>query len=179
MYNLLPEEKKKGVKKEYRFRLYSIILLAFSAAFFSGTVFLFPSYLFSTIELRNLTEQKDAETEKTEKGTVGAELQRLRGKLQGMELLEKRDRFSTLLDTLGTLRGEGVKIKTIGFHPDREGTNATLSLSGNASTRDSLQVFADRLRKSEALASTTIDLPVGVFAKKENIQFNMTITGSL
>ena len=65
-YTLLPEGEIKNLKKEYHSRIFIILMFFISCSIVAGIVFLFPSYIISSIQgkdLNNLLEsiKKDAQ----------------------------------------------------------------------------------------------------------------------
>lgn len=176
-HTLLPLDQRNALRREYRVRAAIVFLFMISVAFIIGVVALFPAYF------KVLDEEKSALTElASATGSSGksglSDLEKNVSKDQAL-LGSLSDglsdpRASLLIEKLVGVRGE---IKLRGFSvADIASSSATITIQGNAPTRDSLQSFQKRL---EVLSGKKISLPVSELAKSSNIDFSLQVRVAL
>lgn len=174
MINLIPQFAKKSVTFEYWIRVATVWSLLFSAAFLAATVFIFPSYIFTDIQVGVYEESaKQAEASVTSYQTLSDELAESNIYAQTVIQDSHNPRAHKYLRLFEGLGGHGVVISRISFSQSNSGVDP-VTIFGSAVDRESLAAFRDRLLKEETI--TNVDLPIANLAKDKDINFNLTVT---
>lgn len=178
--NLLPLQKKRAFKREYFLRLGVVGLLLLSAAAVFGGVLLLPSYLTFTQE-RKAKEIRLAQLEATlqnaQERALGERLGQLSEDATRLVRLESFPSGSTAVRTILQVSRPGIRLTRISFTPGVSEKDSTMMLSGTAATRDALRQYDAAL---SALPSVTAsELPISTYAKETDLEFIITLTGSL
>ncbi|KKU70080.1 MAG: hypothetical protein UY17_C0022G0008 [Candidatus Beckwithbacteria bacterium GW2011_GWC2_47_9] len=173
MFNLLPIEQKREIKREYILRL---LIAGGAMAFISLAIAAFlvlPSYFIALAEYRLvLAEQLAAENllELKEAAELRTVMRESRDKLSVSALLGGEVSPSEVLDKALSARAnnEGVKIRGIRWERKTEKVFA-VTLTGEADNRDALLSFKKGLDRDGTFEKVL--LPVSNFANAENINF--------
>jgi hypothetical protein len=171
MFNLLPEQQKKNLDKEYRLRKYYIIGCFAASTMLAALIFLLPSYISAKIALNAATtEQSDLQK------TVGAQADVSVSALH--ELKTETDALATATSTpLSSLIRSVIADATANVHIKEMVYEAqpspSIVLSGVAGTRDELLAFSNSLNKDTAFSSA--NLPVDDLAADKNSSFSITL----
>ena len=178
--NLLPEDRRHSLSKEYWLRLLTVVALALSLLLVIHTVLLVPSvvYLSEEVETRSghLADVR-ALFGSSEEQTLGARALDAEADavvLSGLVALPEA------LPIVEAILGEprtGVRISGLSITPSLEGGEAKMSVSGIASTRDALRRYHDALSKLPFVSSA--DLPLSVYAAEADLPFTIALTGIL
>lgn len=176
MLNLLPQEQKIGLEREYKTRrllAWTTILLVILAI---SLLLLVPSYILSQTK----TAEVKGQLEHT-KNILDAELQpndltndlteAARNARDMMPFTPKESVYSLI--KLFESKPASIKITNITYLEKKGDDPTTMTLAGIAADRESLKAFG-RLMEARAEFSK-VDLPVSNFAKERNIDFNITI----
>jgi len=176
MYNVLPEENQKSLRKEYLLRLVAVFSWFVGAIAFCGTALLIPSYV--------ITLQKKSEL-KTELSSGGEEVvvdkdkedftntaKDLQEKLKTLPVLASEAQLPHIFLN-GILNEKGPAITINRFNYELVGTTTNLILEGVAKNRDDLLVFKSRLEKTKLFKK--VDFPIDLLVKTRNISFTMTL----
>lgn len=173
MINLLSQENKDAIKREYSMRVLTIVTLFLLALTILGTAFLIPSYLAVSTsekiereELDQLKAKRDPEFDALY-GVVRATNAKLALFSEG----EKKESLPLdILSPVLSTRGGTIMIDEIAYSG---GDKKELALRGMAVSRDAL------LSYTQALESTglyeKIDIPLSVLLKDINIEFNLSV----
>jgi len=176
MLNLLPAQQKRELKKEYIFRLLSVILVVFSILSLLATALLFPNYMISKSkeaffenELENFNkDNEDLSSENLE--NIIEEIN------QSLVLLNKNNNnnmsASDVVDIILKLKPNYIKIDQI-FYTQKEGGINNIDIYGVAPDRKALNDFKTILEKSDKFSG--IDLPISNFVKKTDVDFKITL----
>ena len=178
MTNLLPEEYKKKLRREYNLRLVALSVLFLVLAMGLGVIALIPNtvsigmeyFLGKRTETKPPTsEQQEAEQEaiktfNTFRDTLGA----LDPEKQGDEVF-----LSDLIRLITQQKPAKVLLTSFSFTTESESAKRLL-ISGLARNRESLVAFSKRLSENSTFSQT--DLPISNLSKKENIDFSLTLT---
>lgn len=171
--NLLPEEDRKRIGRERLWR-YLIVVYSFMAALLvTGAVLLLPTYFFLFFQYRGVADQLAAtqlnanseQTQKTElliKGT-NAKLQRLAAR----HALAASPVTKYLQDVITRVPPT---ITLLSFVYEQQ-TDA-ITLRGNATTREDLLVFIDKLRTHQDFSN--VESPVTNILKEHDVLFNIS-----
>lgn len=175
MFNLLPQEHQKDLRKEYSRRRF---ILAFGALFFIGTsalLTLFPSYLLSLQQEKeiSLEDYVDAEIWKEDMDLLNENIKRIKSDVR-IVLSGKEDVFAgDVFDTVLSQVSSGILIHNLQYEKNgKQGIKVVVA--GVAETRDGLLVFAKSLEDTPLF--TRVEVPVSTFTKEKNIEFSLTLT---
>ena len=177
MINLIPNQEKKKMVKDFYFKLsfLSILMLCFSL--FIAILALLPAYFLSSSR-NNINSQK-LETQKNEPVPLfdqetSAIIKDINTKLNLIESAEK-NKFSVsekVINSLFLKKISSIKINQISYkNVNPEGKK--ISISGTASSREALLSFRQALEDDPSFKS--VDLPISNFVKGTNIQFYLTL----
>lgn len=178
MFELLPENQKKTLKKDYFFRLATVILASVLvlSAFFA--VLLLPSYFLSAVKEKAVSEEFDL-TAKSKNIQKEQELQlSIRKSKEMLDILKTGEDKISIKDLIFKIvekKNSGIVID--GFLINLSKNNKyEILITGTAQKRDNLKIFAENLRSSKEFDS--IDLPISNFAKVADIDFSIMLKSS-
>ncbi|KKR79307.1 MAG: hypothetical protein UU24_C0012G0017 [Candidatus Nomurabacteria bacterium GW2011_GWA2_40_9] len=178
MLNLIPNQEKHKIKKDFYFRLLIVFFLVMGVSFIIAAFSIAPYYLFSSqkknFSMERLETQKrlplpvfDAQTNKL--------VEDINLKLGLMENVNKTDKFVVSVKVINEIilkKMPDIKITSISYE-DNVIKGKTLSVKGSAPSRDKLLLF--RLALENDVNFEKVDLPISNFIKGTNIQFNLTL----
>jgi len=177
MFNVLPQEEKIAIQKEYRVRRLIVIGVFFIITLIIGLILLFPSYLVSQINAQNtasLLEAIQQELQKSKSHVATPEdISALREKIALLNAAKSSVSVSNLFSIIVAKKGNAVQLSNFTFKKNSDGT-LELAVGGNARTRDALTQFSRALEADPAFSA--VDLPISSLAKDKDIDFTMTIT---
>lgn len=171
MSNVLPKEYQKKVWRFYRSRFLRASGLAALCTAFVLFIALIPAYLTARATYMpnalsdTSVDKEEIEQEKEEIAKAKALVEELGPKVKGIRT------FEIMADALRA-RPAGISIQKMQF--TKEGSRATIVISGTASNRT--QVSAYRTALSEISRFETVTVPVGALAGTDSGQFSVTIT---
>jgi hypothetical protein len=177
MINLIPEQQKKEIQKEYYMHgvYYALILIAMLAL--AGCVILAPSYILS------LSKRNAAQFEITslKQGETFALAQELKNTIQTinekLSIFPKKPVLSSVVSEVvyevEKVLPQGITLVSIRILSDVEKTR-TVEVSGTSNTRDTLLSFVKKLETTERFSNVV--LPVSSYAKGTNIPFTVSFT---
>ncbi len=179
MINLLPEEDKNLIKKEYSRRLGLVIGIASFIFICVAIIFLAPSYFLLSSEKNISREQislalqrfdrENAQKIETEITDFNAELVSFSQKEEGLALISP--------DIRQILKARSNSIKIEGISYQRKGAsrpNGVISLRGTADNRNSLLSFMKNLEAAGGVKR--VESPASNLLKENNISFVLIIT---
>lgn len=178
MINLLPQERKKKLEREYLFRVGITYLLFLIAALIIGAIALLPTYFFAHAKESVVYKQVDelkATTQSNETSQVKADLLSVKERLSALAQGEDRTSFYHVIDTLASHTNTAISFSNISYTRGAGNTPTSLSLGGTAATREALTSFTQALKDDELFDSVV--LPVSSLAKDKDIEFHIDITG--
>jgi len=174
MFNLLPPEQKKSIRREYHLRLATVV---FSFLSFTGLVllaFLLPSFFKINISYSDLARQKNQLEEKTPElkdvemltKTVSETMKKLRILETGLD----NAALSVVIEKIISIQPSGLEIKNLSFSLKEQ--ESKVKLTGQANTRNLLLDFVKKLGEDELFSS--VDLPVSDLAKDREVKFSVS-----
>ena len=179
MINLIPNEEKKKMVKDFYLRLLVVFFLVLSFSVLIAFVSILPSYFSSSIK-KSLASQKlatenNSPTPNTDKDTLSA-IANLNSKLTLIENAEKNkyDVSKKVIDEVIAHKMPDIKIDEIFYQNDSTGKN--IRVRGIASSRERLLLFSQALQNDPAFKS--VDLPISNFVKGTDISFFLNIIPS-
>jgi len=175
MFSFLPLQYKKLVGREYALRFSAVAFLAVSILGVLAILLLIPYVSFvnsqdaiSAARLASLSSSSEtvqAQSFRASLNTLRAESTRL-APPQAVLPYE-------LVTTLDSLVTSGIQLTALKYTLNSDGS-ASLSLSGMATTRESLQAFVASLQAAPDF--TGVSVPVSDFAQDKDIDFNLQMT---
>lgn len=179
LVNLLSSDIKNTQHKEYSYRKKIVFFSALVCVFVMNIVFLVPSYVLSNIKLsdvqgqaESLQKQADEAEQAQSANIIFKEVNAL---LLKAEPITSRTPSSEVLRTLIEQKNDGIRIATLTVSLGDKENLGTLSISGLAKDRESLDKFLNSVRSVEIFKE--VNLPVSSFTKLKDIQFTMDING--
>jgi Tfp pilus assembly protein PilN len=172
-FNLLPEDRKKTLRREYRVKLAVLSLAMSSITGIIVLIFLLPSFLSISfrhsevsLELKNL---KRDTPELLVIEDLKSELKQINSKLM---VLESKNIIlpSEVIEKIIGNQSAGISPNLFLF--DLRGEQAGLKISGVATNRETLTDFVKNLRQEENF--TEVNLPVSDLAEDKDINFSIT-----
>ncbi len=175
MFNLLPENLRNKIKKEYRFRLAIVVLSFVILSQISFLVFLFPSWLISFYKEKDYLVKSD-EISKTisalDVASTTSFIKVLNQKLSNINEAMEYPAMMPVFDSILSVKSSAIRLSGI-YYTSTDSNSAVVTISGMSDKRDSLVSFTDSLRKIDSFAS--VDLPISNLAKDKNIDFTVSI----
>lgn len=176
MINVLPENEKFLLKKEYRIRLVTVILFAFAVLLISGSFLLTPFYILSSNKINALEIQLN-QYNKSTTNSSGDNLTKVIDEInQNLQLLNKttttQNISEEIIAPMLSVRPLGIKFSRIFYSTAQDGKKS-LDINGLASDRTALRTFEEALKKNPHVESTK--LPVSNFTKRTDIDFSISI----
>lgn len=179
--NLLPEARKRKFRRRYFLRLATVLLILLSLLTLLHGVLLLPTYLYAYNEVTR-SKAELALRQASEDAAGEIELTARQAKLVAISAdlgqLASTPAASTLLRNLLVVPRPGIALTGFTFTaPSGTGTVARMQVTGVAGSRDALRQYARALGQLPFV--TSADLPISAYAKETNINFTITLSGTL
>lgn len=177
MINVLPQQEKKGVKREYNLRLATVCLCIITFLSVLAAVLLLPPYVLSSSK-ENAVEAQLSFMNSTAPTVSLADLNVFIEKINTtLSLFENQTKTRALYEDvlLPVLqsRPESITISQLLFSERGANDLSVLELHGKARDRASLQSFKTILERTGKFKS--VDVPISNFVKPKNIDFIVTL----
>lgn len=176
--NLLPKERTSALRQLYFLRLAVVSLIVLAGVLIVHGVLLLPSYLY----LRNqVAEREDSLTRLTtslagtEEQAISMRVAALAADSAHLARLTSVPKASAAVSAIIALPRPGIRLTGFSFAPETDG--AVMTVSGIASTRETLRRFEQSLASAPYV--TKADLPISAYAKENDIAFTITLSGPL
>ncbi len=166
MTNLLPKNDKHLIREEYRLRLVTVVLFAFSAVIIMASVLLIPSYFITYLKGVSGEEQikiiRDV-VAMHERDNVDQILVEAKQKLKAIS----SERQSDMVEVIQTILEEQSAVISLNSFVS---VDDMIRVEGVARSRDDLVLFADRLEKTPLFVN--VNLPLSNLAPSKDIRFS-------
>jgi hypothetical protein len=176
MRNLLREEDKKIVRKEYTLRVIIVALaLVFTATLINGA-FLLPSYFLIQSKEQNARRHREMAEQLVglrEKNTAASALSETKEIISILSLNESHIQLKDIFEIIVESKPDGVSLN--GMFYEKQGSKNIITITGIALGRENLLSFNKRLER-EALFQN-VALPISNLASDKNIKFSIRVTG--
>jgi hypothetical protein len=174
--NLLPRSKVRALRREYfvRFACVAGWLTLFLLA--AHAVLLIPTYQYSMQNSAAKQAELDAlvaSQTTAEEAALAERLSSLRADAIHLERLAVLPTASARMGALLALPRGGISLTGITFSREEEGMPLTMSVSGQAGTRDALRAYVSALETMPGV--TKANLPISAYAKERDIPFTITL----
>lgn len=175
MFNLLPENLKKKITREYKLRL-TIIILAFviSTQVFL-LVFLFPSWLLSFYRGKDFLVRSDEINRFLSAEDVSSTISYIKVLNSKLKIIDENQNYPELIPVLNSVlkeRTSNIRINGISYTVN-SANSGVLTLSGIGGSRESLVSFSKKIKEIEFFKK--VDLPLSNLAKDKDIEFSINI----
>ena len=180
MINLIPNEEKKVMIKNFYYRLTVVILFALGLVILIASIVLLPSYFISSGKERSFNKSLDAETAKEIETINQQNLSIVLALDYKLSLLEKSSRNKFILserviNEILLKKTPDIRITQIYFENNvTEGRK--INISGTAPSRERLSTFSRTLENDPLFKK--VDLPISNFIKGSNIRFSLSLIPS-
>lgn len=178
--NLLPPERIRSLRQLYFFRLATVGMLVLVGVAGIHAVLLLPSYLFLQEQVKGreaVLASLTATLAGSEEREVSARVAKLTEDAAHLARLAEAPAASTAIAAILKLPRPGIGLRGFTFTRATEGKEPSMSVSGVASSREKLRAFEQSLAAQPYVTST--ELPISAYAKESDIDFTITLTGSL
>lgn len=175
MFNLLPNQSKKIISKDYFLRRYSVVLGVVIFFEIWLIVFLFPSLVTSYFKEKDLLYQVDSVKGSNVAKDAGLISDVIVSTNTKLGLYENEFDYPQIVPIIkDILSYKTQSISFTDFMYEFTGTStATISVRGRALTRESLVSFVRNIEDSNIFKE--VDLPVSNLAKDRNIDFTVSL----
>ena len=174
MFNLLPENLKKEIKSNYRFRLVAVALLLLIFLQFTTLIFMLPSWISSYYREKDEGSQEQKMNQSLSSADIASIDSQIKTINSRIKILNSALNYPHLIPYINLILGQktnAIKLSTIDFNLNS--SNVTISLNGISDTRDSLLAFVKVLQATGQFKN--VDLPISNFAKDKNINFSLNL----
>jgi len=175
MRNLLLEKHKKKIRREYRLRLLVIACMLLTMVFAFGVAFILPSYLNARSEMRALLEKREGlaiSLKRVEAEVPSKLVAATSDQVRALSIPEARPLPSSIIEAIVAAREGGIVLSSFEYRADSK-ESKEVRLTGRATTRSDLQLFAKNLEAEEAFEQ--VELPVSDLAENRDIDFSMRV----
>lgn len=178
MINLVPNNEKKIMKKDFYLRLIVMFFFMFGFCILITSILLVPSYYVSSLKKRNALDNleylRSFSLPSLAQDSMN-DIQELNAKLALFEKAQKEKFFVSfnVLDLVLLKKIPGIKITQMSFNTDIQG-GKSLDLKGVSNTREDLLIFKKNLEDNGVFSS--VNLPISNFVKTSNIQFSINLS---
>ena len=174
MINVLPEELKKKLRKEYWIRLASVVVSFLALSSVIAIALVFPSYFFS-VEKSNIANSKleafNQANPEVATNDLNKSITDINSKLALLSPAKNQALMSDVLfDNLLLNLPKGIALFQISYN---EGTTKTIEVHGKAIDRITLRNFKTSLDNNPNILEA--NLPISDFLEKSNINFTISI----
>ena len=179
--NLLPEARARDFRHGYFIRLTVLATLAFAAVILVHGALLVPSYLYVSEQeqlAKARLEELSASLASSEEEAMNIRLTRLTADASRLLSFASSASAAEVIRAVLSVPRAGVSIQSLSYLPSSNGAaDARLTMSGAASTRESLRAFHQGL--SALPGVTQAELPLSAYAKETDIAYTITLSGTL
>ncbi len=177
MINLIPNQEKKKMVRDFYYRFVILFLLMLSAAALVATAALLPAY-FLSVSKNNIVDQKlEAQKKEPAPASNGETLAMIKGLNLKLNLIEnaQKEKFTVsdrVVKAVILEKVPGISITQISYDSDPT-KGKKISMSGEASSREVLLAFRQALEQDPTFKS--VILPISNFVKGTDIQFSLSL----
>lgn len=175
MFNLLPDNLRNEIKRDYRYRLAIVVLVFVILTQVSFLIFLFPSWLISFYKEKDYMVKNDEISKNISAIPVAsttAVIKSLNEKLLNINNALEYPEILPIIDQIILARTSSIRIADISYTVNDSKTGV-INISGMGDKRESIVGFTENLKKIESFKK--VDLPISNLAKDKNIDFTISI----
>jgi len=177
-HTLITTEKKAVLHREYHERAMAVSMLVLAVSITVGAAAVFPAFVESWLAKQSGLSAVAAARNGQSQSAVSAAADELSQQGAIVSMLYADASLPSFSSAIGAIAAERGPVEISSFSIQRGAKQSmTVTLQGNAPTRDDLLGFQNRLEAMVPGAS--VELPIGELAKSTDIQFSIQITGGL
>jgi hypothetical protein len=176
MFNLLPFEEKKKLKREYKHRLVVVALLILIIAEGILAVLLVPTIILVTSheeDLKTRLSEYGALAEEGTGGSFNALLKETTEKLTELSPEKNKALPTEAIIKIVEAKPKGVHVERFTYKAGKDFSTGDIVIEGKSDTREALLLFRKALEGVPGF--TTVKLPVSNFAQEKDIPFSMSV----
>jgi len=172
-YTLLPEQIIKVLKREYRFRVFTLLMLFISISIIIGIIALLPSFIFSYSQIKESEKQLESLQKSRESRGIDSivkDLEETEIIVNKLILDDIKIYPSSILDRVLLYKSSSISITSFQIDiEDMASSSATAIIQGKSLTREKLLEFKKKLEQDSAIID--IEMPISDLAKEGNSPF--------
>ena len=177
LINLLPLKRLRVFRRAYFLRLATTALILASVAVLIHAILLTPAYVYLKEQIIARQAQLDGlnNTQTPEQQRLTSEVALFEKNASRLTQLDTTISGSDVLRSLLPVDHTGITLSGFTYTPDQKAPTYTLIITGKATTREALRQYDSALSAIPFVSS--VDLPIGAYAKEINIPFTLTLVG--
>ena len=177
MINLIPNEEKKKMAKDFYFRLAVVFFVMFTVSFLIASIAILPAYFLSLVKINEATAKLETQKKEPVLKPDQATLATIKGLSSELNLVEsaKKNLYiisQKVIDEIILKKMPDIKINQIVYKNDPF-NGKTINIRGTAQSRERLLLFRRALE--DDVVFKKVDLPISNFIKGSNIQFYLNL----
>ncbi len=178
--NLLPDSRKRALAHLYLARVAVVSVVALSGVLAVHAILMLPSLIYLNQVVQDRTQELGTLGEQLAGGgdrEVGERVARLTASATALAQNAQGVSASNAMRALTSVPHPGVSITGLSFARGQTSDAHRLSITGKATSREALRSYAAALGTLPYVK--TVDLPISAYAKESNIDFSLTLIGTL
>lgn len=178
MLNLLPEQQKKKVVREYTKRIWTIVFEGVMGVTIISAVFLLPVYLMSYGVYSAASKTKvdlEARIAESRRNSSEETIKDVYGTISILDKFKPSAEPGKLIESAISDKPAGISLDHISYTPSKDNP-PVLDIYGQAKTRANLVTFSERLKINSNFSSVYI--PISSFTKDRDIIFSIKLIAS-
>lgn len=177
MINLIPNEERKKIVKDFYLRLLVVFFMCLGFSILMASMAITPSYFMANIKVNSAKAKLDVQS----KEPVPEVSQKTQGVIKDvnskLDLLEKAqtNKFvvsERVVNQIILRKMDDIKIQEM-IYEDNAGKGKKITLKGTAPSRERLLLFRRALEADTTFSK--VDLPISNFIKGSNIEFSLSL----
>lgn len=177
MINLIPNEEKTKIKKDFYFRLLIVFFVMLTLIIIISAIAILPAYIISvenkTSISQKLEQQKNEIMPELDQKSLVA-IKELDARILLLEKARKNKYLFSerVINEILSDKVLGIKIKSISYEKDLV-SGGRITITGIAESRERLLLFRRTLEDNESFKD--VDLPISNFVKGRDIEFGLSL----
>ena len=177
MINLIPNQEKKKMVRDFYYRFATLFLLMLCGATLIATVALIPSYFLSIAKNNEVDQKLEIQKKEPAPASNADTLAMIKDLNTKLNLIEKSEKESfpvseKIIKAVIMKKIPGIVITQISYEAD-PAKGKKISVNGTAPSREVLLAFRQAFEQD--VAFKTVTLPISNFIKGSNIEFFLTL----
>ena len=180
LINLLPRSRARAFRRGYFVRLATVALLLVALLVLLHGVLLVPTFLYARGEVARDRQQLallDTSTQTSEEQEITARTNVLKGTVGYLTRVANVPTMSAALRAVLLVPRPGIALTGFTYTAPTGTGQPSMQLTGKADSRDALRNYVSALGQLSFV--TSADLPISAYAKERDIDFTITLTGTL
>ncbi len=176
MFNLLPQNIKNRIIKEYSLRRLIVIFAFVLCLQILFVIFIFPTWYVSSSNERSLaleTQDLNNYLVKSDSGKIASTINDINTKIKLLNTTLEYPKVIPIINKLISYKNKDIHITEIVFNAVSS-MESSINIKGVATDRETLLSFFKSLQNDKTFSKA--DLPISNFAKDKNIDFSINIS---